>query len=53
MTKVTRWVTGIHRQCPTCGKIQEGVLMIHNNDVTGLTEKLTLDCYHCHKEFYP
>lgn len=47
MTVLARWVQGIHMNCPKCG-IKQGMINIHNNDQSGLTEAIVIECTGCH-----
>ena len=49
MTRLARWIQGVHMQCSTCNGIQEGIIMLHNDDATGLTVGISIECSHCHK----
>jgi uncharacterized protein YbaR (Trm112 family) len=51
MSDVYRWIDGIRILCPSCGKSQQGILVISNNDSTGNTEYLSIICHSC-KQVY-
>lgn len=36
-------------ECSHCGGPQSGVIMVHNDDETGLTTGITIECSKCHK----
>lgn len=49
MIRLARWVQGVRMHCDKCGKVQEGMIIVHNDDQTGLTVGLTVECTGCHK----
>jgi hypothetical protein len=49
MTRLARWIQGIHMQCTKCSSIREGVIMLHTDDETGLTVGISVECSRCHK----
>jgi len=47
MSEVHRWVQGVHKMCPHCNKIQQGVIVISNDDESGETVAVRIECCHC------
>ena len=45
--KLHRWVQGIHMMCPTCKKLQQGVVVITNDDNSGETVDVHIECSQC------
>ena len=47
MNRLDRWIQGIHKMCPTCKKMQQGVVVILNDDTSGETVSVHIECCHC------
>lgn len=47
MSQLDRWIQGIHMVCPKCGKVQQGVIVITNDDDSGLTTGVRVECCEC------
>ena len=47
MTEIARWVQGIHRKCPKCENVQQGMIIITAEDQYGLMTGLRVECTKC------
>ena len=47
MNRLDRWIQGIHKMCPACKKVQQGVVVIFNDDASGETVRVHIECCHC------
>ena len=47
MNTLARWIDGIRMPCTQCGEVQQGILMIGNDPVSGNTEMIWVECHKC------
>lgn len=49
MVTLARWIQGIRLFCKTCKGEEQGVILIHNDEKTGLTCGIEIMCSKCSK----
>jgi len=50
MTKLHRYIQGIHIKFPKCLVLRQGILVIGNDDATGITCAISVECSVCQSE---